>query len=59
MNLNDQIKSVAREIAFRKATYPKWVAAGKMKQSQADHEIKAMEAVKETLERLYDQPKLF
>ena len=47
--LASQIKSVEREIAIRKAVYPKRVAGKAMKQETADHEIAAMEAVLATL----------
>jgi hypothetical protein len=50
--LSVQIKSVEREIAMRKAVYPTRVAAKKMKQETADHELAAMEAVLGTLKRL-------
>lgn len=40
-----KLKSVTREIAMRRATYPKWVAAGRMTQLQADLEIMVMEAI--------------
>lgn len=45
-----QIACVKREIALRERVYPKWVAAGRMKQQAADHEIAAMRAVLATLE---------
>ena len=47
-----QIKAVEREIAMRKAVYPKRVVAKAMTQERADHEIAAMEAVLETLRNL-------
>jgi len=58
----EQIKCVAREIALRRACYPRWVKDGKMKQEAADHELAAMEAVMATLKRLKDyaeQPHYF
>jgi len=51
ITLASQIKSVEREIAMRKAVYPKRVAAKAMTQVMADHEISAMVAVLETLRR--------
>ena len=52
MSLDNQIKAVEREIAMRKAVYPKRIAAKAMTQERADHEITAMEAVLRTLRRL-------
>ena len=52
MDIQEQIKCVEREIAMRKRVYPRWVAAGKMKSEAAEHEIRAMEAVLETLTSL-------
>lgn len=49
ITIEQQVAAVAREIALRKAVYPGRVAAKKMKQEKADHEISAMEAVLETL----------
>lgn len=50
--LTDQIACVKREIAMRERVYPRWVAAGKMKQEKADAEIAAMRAVLATLNAL-------
>lgn len=47
-----QIQCVAREIALRRAVYPKFIASGRMKQDRADDEIATMEAVIETLKGL-------
>lgn len=47
-----QIKAVEREIAMRKAVYPKRIASKAMRQETADHEIAAMTAVLGTLKRL-------
>jgi hypothetical protein len=52
MTLEEQIKSVEREITMRERVYPRWVAAGKMKQEKALFEIAAMRAVLETLKRV-------
>lgn len=57
--LQDQIKCVAREIALRKACYPKWISSGKMKPTEALKELTAMQAVMETLQDLHAQPRLF
>ena len=51
ITLDQQIISVKREIRMREHVYPKWVNAGKMELDNAEHEIAAMKAVLETLER--------
>jgi hypothetical protein len=52
ISLDQQIASVRREIGMRERVYPGFVAKGRMKQEQADHEIAAMKAVLGTLEGL-------
>ncbi len=52
ITLKVQIKAVEREIAMRKAVYPKRIAIGKMKAETAEHETAAMQAVLETLQTL-------
>lgn len=52
ITLEQQIKSVRREIAMRERVYPAWVRGGKMKQENADYEIEAMKSVAATLETL-------
>jgi hypothetical protein len=37
---------------MRQSAYPKWIAAGKMKQAKADEEIEAMQAVEASIEKL-------
>jgi len=49
---DQMIASVKRELAMRKRNYPKWVAAGKMKQDAADHEVACMQAIFNTLKAL-------
>lgn len=49
VSLKEQIACVRRELALRKSAYAKWVAARRMKQAAADHEIAAMQAVHDTL----------
>jgi hypothetical protein len=60
IDLPKQIACVQREIGFRERVYPRWVAAGKMKQEKANYEIAAMRAVLETLkaEQAKRQPSL-
>lgn len=54
ISLNQQIASVAREIALRKRVYPRWVREKRMAQSSATFEIEAMEAVLATLQSLHE-----
>lgn len=49
MTLDDQIKSVQREIRMREYVYPGRIEKGKMKPHEAEHEIEAMKAVLATL----------
>lgn len=52
LTLDEQIKSVEREIGMRESVYPKWVRAGKMSDLKASREIAAMRAVLSTLHSL-------
>lgn len=52
ITLEQQIAAVAREIKMREFVYPGWVSRKKMTQAKADHELKAMQAVLETLKRV-------
>ena len=52
IDLKQQIDCVAREIHMREKVYPDWIKRGRMKQEQADYQIKAMRAVLATLEGL-------
>lgn len=47
--LTEQIAAVAREIAMRRRTYPRWVDQGRMRAERAQREIECMEAVLATL----------
>lgn len=40
-----KLKAIQRELAFRQNLYPKWVAAGRISQEKADHEIEVMKAI--------------
>lgn len=55
ITLDEQLEEVKREIGLRRRLYPRWVTDGKMSQAKADRGIAAMEAVRETLERLLDE----
>lgn len=59
VSLQDQIKCVAREVAMRKACYPKLINSGKMTPTEALRELTTMQAVLETLQDLHNQPRLF
>jgi hypothetical protein len=50
ISVRDQIACVRREIALRERVYPRQIAAGKMKQAEADAELARMRAVLATLE---------
>lgn len=50
--LTEQIVCVRRELGFRGRVYPRQVARGRMSQADADHELRAMQAVLTTLESL-------
>lgn len=49
VTLKQQIECVEREIGFRERVYPRLIAAKKMTQPKADHELRAMRAVLNTL----------
>lgn len=49
ISLDDQIACVERELGFRRKTYPRHVARGKLTQTLATQELARMEAVKRTL----------
>ena len=55
VTLADQIKCIERELAMRDRVYPRWISSGKMKQAAAHEEIRRMEAVLDTLNRLKDE----
>lgn len=52
ITLADQLAAVRREIAMRERAYPRFVANGKLTQAKADHELAAMRAILETLNKL-------
>jgi hypothetical protein len=47
--LAEQVACVRREIALRERVYPNWVAAGRMKQTEATCQLETMRAVLETV----------
>lgn len=46
---NEMVECVKREVKMRERVYPRWIAAGKMKQENADREIATMKKVLEFL----------
>lgn len=54
VSIDDQIKCVERELAFRRRVYERRIGLGKMTRSTANREIESMEAVKATLEGVRD-----
>lgn len=52
MTLQKQLACARRELALRKVNYPRWVAKGSLDAEQAAHEIEAMGAICETLEKM-------
>jgi hypothetical protein len=56
VTLDAQIACVKREIAMRLRVYPKFIISGKMKSTEADHQIAAMQAVLATLVGLSPTP---
>ena len=54
-DIEEQIRCVHRELRMRRQVYPEWVGRGRMKQQTADNEIKVMEAVMATLERVKER----
>lgn len=49
VELEKQIECVRREIAFRERLYPRWVESNRINPVRAEHELKCMRAVLETL----------
>jgi hypothetical protein len=52
--IGEQIACAERELALRRAAYPRFVANKRMTQDKADHEIAAMEAIVDTLKTYRD-----
>ena len=49
-----QLACAKRELALRKQVYPRWIAAGRMRESTAVLEVNKMAAIVKTLQRLVD-----
>ena len=54
-SLEAQIAEIDRELAMRKAAYPKWIRDGRLSQTQADRQMAAMQAVASTLRRMKER----
>lgn len=52
ITLEQQIACIRRELALRQRNYPRWVADGRMKQAESDHQLAAMQAAHDTLMKL-------
>lgn len=53
--LAEQVRAAQRELAMRRSVYPRRVEAKRMTQAMADRETTAMEAIVQTLTRLWDE----
>ena len=53
------IACAKRELALRRNVYPKWVASGRMKAEQCEHELECMEAIVVELEADAQEPDMF
>lgn len=51
-SLDEQIREVRRELQQRDRVYPRFVRNGVVTQARADHQMAAMRAALDTLERL-------
>ena len=58
MDNETKLKCIERELRLRRRVYPRWVAEGRMKIRDAEHEIKTMEAIADDY-RGHIQPTLF
>lgn len=50
----DMLREVRRELQMRRRNYPRWVAAGSMKQEAADRQIAIMEVIADKLDLEHD-----
>jgi hypothetical protein len=51
ITIDDKLQCVVRELGYRHRVYPRLVANKKMSQTQADRELKLMEAIAEDYRR--------
>lgn len=61
MDNETKLLCIERELRLRRRVYPRWVAEGRMKIRDAEHEIKTMEAIADDYRRHIqrDAPTLF
>lgn len=59
VTLTEQMKVVKSEIDRRKKEFPKYVAAGRITQQEADYQIEAMEYVLNTLNAVLEFERSF
>jgi len=52
MTYKQQLQCAKRELALRQKCYPGWVNNGRMKPDRAAHELAAMQAIVQTLDKL-------
>ena len=55
IDAHTKLRSAKRELAMRRKVYPSWVSNGRMKQTEADHEISVMEAIVADYQEQADQ----
>lgn len=58
VGLGAEIACVKRELAMRTSAYGKWVASGRMKQVEADKELRRMRAVLKRLMGIQQEGRL-
>ena len=52
ITLDEQIAEAQRELALREKCYPGWVKSGRLSMDEAYHQLAAMRAIVNTLQRL-------
>ena len=53
MDNETKLLCIERELRLRRRVYPRWVAEGRMKIRDAEHEIKTMEAIADDYPRTH------
>lgn len=56
--IDDQVAAAEREVRYRERAYARWVESGKMTQTKADHELRCMKAIVESLKGLQSKNRL-
>jgi len=52
ITLAAQIAEAQRELALRRQCYPRWIKSGKLDSSDAYYQLRAMEAIVRTLQKV-------